>query len=817
VVTRAASGSDSAALIGAESMRAGITLARWFAEEARRVYAVLGEAEGETADRELIEYVRARGGRITTRELQKSNNRKYRDAESARTVLAALVEAGLGTWVHADPGPRGGQAAVWFVVNPCTTHDTTDSTGPNGALDDDGSGGRPHDTTPSLHDTTSQNSREKPGTVGSVVRRAGDPSGQNGPPAGGGEPGEVVSCRTEVVSCEPPVSEGTDVAGETGGQSPPPAGAAEPSLPPFAPPDYTPVTDAAGLPAVIRAIGGSTAVGLDCETTGLSAQADRVRLLSLATGDPEEQRVYVIDCFAVDPAPLWPALAAVPVVGHNIAFDLRFLARLGFTARAAADTMLLSQVLHARAGRQGGKPLKRTLQACCERELGVPLAKGQQRSDWSGELTSDQLAYAATDAAVVRPLMRALVPPLAEAGLERTAQLESRALPAVAWLGGAGVAFDQPAWDALAAVAAADAARLWAELDGLWAELDGLAPPHFTQASVSPTKRNWNSVAQVKAVLAALGFEVPNTEAETLAALDHPLVSALLAYRAAAKRASTYGPRWAKGALHDGRLYADWRQVGAKSGRMACARPNLQNLPRDPAYRRCFVAPEGKVLVKGDYSQIELRIAAKVADDRAMLGAYRRGDDLHALTARLVLGKEDVSKADRQLAKAVNFGLVYGMGAPAFRVYARAKFGVALTEAEAVGYRNKFFAAYPGLRRWHDAAKATGGRPIEVRTLGGRRVLNVIQFAEKLNLGVQGTGADGLKASLALLWERRHQCPGALLVLAVHDEIVVECDRAQADAAAAWLKKAMLDGMAPLVAPVPVVVDVSSSRTWAGD
>jgi DNA polymerase-1 len=263
-------------------------------------------------------------------------------------------------------------------------------------------------------------------------------------------------------------------------------------------------------------------------------------------------------------------------------------------------------------------------------------------------------------------------------------------------------------------------------------------------------------------------------------------------------------------------VYAGWRQLGANSGRMACTAPNLQNLPRDVRYRRCFVAPPGRVLVKADYSQIELRIAAQVAGEDRMIAAYRRGDDLHTLTARTLLGTTDVTKADRQLAKAVNFGLLYGMGARGFRRYARSHCGVELTEDQAEQYRRAFFTAYPALRRWHNTVGRTQDRPIETRTLAGRRCRNVARFTEKLNLGVQGTGADGLKAALALLWVRRAECPGAVPVLAVHDEIVVECDAGTADAAAGWLKQAMLDGMAPLVAPVPVEVEVSVAPAWGG-
>jgi DNA polymerase-1 len=223
------------------------------------------------------------------------------------------------------------------------------------------------------------------------------------------------------------------------------------------------------------------------------------------------------------------------------------------------------------------------------------------------------------------------------------------------------------------------------------------------------------------------------------------------------------------------------------------------------------------VLVKADYSQIELRLAAKIAGDRAMIAAYARGDDLHALTARQVLGRAEVTKADRQTAKAVNFGLLFGAGAKTLAAYARSSYGVAMTEAEAGVYRRKFFATYPGLRAWHDRAGATRCLAVCTHTVLGRRRSGVTSFTEKLNSPVQGSAADGLKAALALLWERRAECPTAVPVLFVHDEVVVEVDEAGADAARAWLVGAMVDGMRPFCDPVPVEVEATVARTWGGD
>src|SRR5262249_49776645 len=158
----------------------------------------------------------------------------------------------------------------------------------------------------------------------------------------------------------------------------------------------------------------------------------------------------------------------------------------------------------------------------------------------------------------------------------------------------------------------------------------------------------------------------------------------------------------------------------------------------------------------------------KVSGDQALVDAYAKGADVHTQTAQRVLGKRDVTKEDRQLAKALNFGLLYGMGRERVRENARAEDGLALSAAQAEPYPDAFFRACPGLRAWHHEVGKSGDAAVDTRTLAGRRRLAVARFTEKLNTPVQGTGADGLKLALALLWERRGQCPGTFPVLAVH-------------------------------------------------
>jgi DNA polymerase I len=197
--------------------------------------------------------------------------------------------------------------------------------------------------------------------------------------------------------------------------------------------------------------------------------------------------------------------------------------------------------------------------------------------------------------------------------------------------------------------------------------------------------------------------------------------------------------------------------------------------------------------------------------------------------------ESEVTKADRQLAKAVNFGLLYGMGWKSLKAYARANYGVELTDRKAQSYRKAFFDAYPGLAAWHAATEQhvkalfhkDENATHEVYTLGGRRrVLPVAKRPEEgnpypnktdaLNTPVQGTGADGLKEAIALLWERRGECPTAVPVIFCHDEIVIEIREPDESNAADWLRRCMVDAVASLIDPVPVEIEVTVGRTWGG-
>ncbi len=776
--------------IDIEDMRNAVTLAEWFVYESARVYALLGESAEERELRELHELVlrlatRPKSdGRITVRDLQRHNGKRFRSSEDAKAALDSLTGAGLGEWEERTvPDGKGGHHPKTFKPRP--TSDTSDTCSPENVAEDD-----PEDdgTSDTRSDTCSPD--DFPPEDGSAATPEPDGSSTEDASAASDRLSEVSDCRIGFTTPET-LPESRALVGSK---------CRTPSGSSVGREKFTLVTSVEGLSNAVTAIEDSGGmVGLDTETTGLSHATDRVRLIQLAT----DRGTFIIDVFAfADPksafAELFEVLHNFGIVGHNLGFDLPFLARLGFVPGRVFDTMLASQIMYA-----GDITARHGLKDVAARVLKIEIDKTEQKAVWSKPLTSDMLRYAATDAELPLQISDKLTPELEAAGLVTTSETENNALACVAWASRQGIGFDRPAWETLAHEAEQ-------RQEQLREQLDAAAPNDSTLTG----SRNWDSPNDVKEAFASVGVKIEATDDDTLAGIDHPLAAIVREYRGVAKRVGTYGMDWLRHVHANGRVNATWKQIGAAaSGRMSCKEPNLQQLPRDPRYRRCFVATPGRVLVKADYSQIELRIAAKITGDKRMMQAYSDGEDIHTLTARALLGKTDATKADRQLAKAVNFGLLYGQGAKGLMAYALGSYGVHLTEAEATAYRNTFFKTYPGLRKWHNSI---GKASIDTRTLAGRRRLAVQRYTEKLNTPVQGTGADGLKRALALLWERRDQCPGAFPVLFVHDEIVVECDEAQADIAIAWVRSAMLDGMTPLVNPIPVEVEVSIGKTWAG-
>ena len=573
------------------------------------------------------------------------------------------------------------------------------------------------------------------------------------------------------------------------------------------------ITAARELAQVLPALCAAPLVGVDTETTGLDPLTDRVRLVQFAVpGGP----AVAVDVWQVPVQLLEPIFTTRHVLAfHNARFDLTMLVAAGLTWPTARlfDTQLAAQLLGA--GTPDGRLSACGLAALAERWLGIEVDKSLQHSDWSGPLTPEQITYAAHDALITAHLAAGLKDALVEARLQQALVVECGCLPALAAMELAGLPFDAACWQERAEADEHEATRLRAELTTL------LDASRTGSGWLIAEAMNWDSQPQVLALLHTRGHRVASTEDETLATLDEtdPLIPLLRAYRVAQKTVNTHGGFWCNDYVHPqtGRIHADYLQLGSRAGRMSCTRPNVQGIPRSAAYRRAIAAPDGSCILKADYSQIELRIAAVIAQDQAMLTAYRTAQDLHVLTASRLLGVEasQVTAAQRQLAKAVNFGLLYGMGVSGLHGYAWTVYGVRLTRQEAEQAHHQFFRLYPGLRRWHARTKAA--EPTETRTLLGRRRLGLEKLTDRLNTPVQGTGADGLKWAMAALFRQRAEAPDARVVAAIHDEVLVECPIESATRTAAWLEKYMVAGMASIVGEaVPIVVETTIGKDWAG-
>jgi DNA polymerase-1 len=260
----------------------------------------------------------------------------------------------------------------------------------------------------------------------------------------------------------------------------------------------------------------------------------------------------------------------------------------------------------------------------------------------------------------------------------------------------------------------------------------------------------------------------------------------------------------------------DWYQIGAPTGRMATSDPNVLGLPKDERMRACIVAPPGRVFVVADYAAIELRALAHVTGDPRLSGTFRDGGDPHRELAAILVGKDPsaVTSDERKRAKPVAFGFAFGMGAQRFVSYALKDYGVSFTLTEAQRFRSAYLGAYREVDVWQRETRARMN--LEVRTCAGR----VRTFAnrkdgytERLNMPIQGTAADGMKRAMALLGPRLARLD-ARIVLAVHDELVVEAPEEAAEEVKAVTERGMIEGMAVDVDGVPIVVEAEIRKTW---
>ncbi|HMK08695.1 MAG TPA: DNA polymerase I [Anaerolineales bacterium] len=600
------------------------------------------------------------------------------------------------------------------------------------------------------------------------------------------------------------------------------------------------IDTSAKLAALLQRLASADQIAFDLETT--STNEMRAELVGISLAFSEDDGVYLPvghqPAFAggaqlpLDQvlAALAPSLvrASLAKVGHNLKYDFTVLARLGVrSAPLAFDTMIAEWLCDPASHNLGLKPLAFVRLGRSMTEIESLIGRGKGQRSMAEVPIAAVAPYAIADACVCLALQPAL-----EAELEAKRQrrlFEEVEMPLVSVLAdmeAAGVRLDR---DFLL--------HLSAELEARLADLE----QQIFQAVGHPF--NLHSTQQLSRVLFdELGLSAPGRNRRTSAGLlstagdvledmrqAHPVVALIVDHREIAKLKSTYADALA--AQIDpstGRVHTSFSQTGSVTGRLASSDPNLQNIPirteLGRRIRQAFVAAPGQQLLSVDYSQIELRIVAHMAEDEAMIRAFHDDQDIHATTAAAVFGvpAQGVTDEMRRQAKAVNFGLIYGMSPFGLS----RSTGMPLAEAEA--FVQAYFNRFPAVRRYLDEVRAQAARLGFVETLLGRRryfpqlmvggapasdVARARAKREAVNAPIQGSAADIIKlAMLRLPGELRQAGLSGRLLLQVHDELVLECPAAELRETARRAVRAM---QSAFELRVPLKADAKAGLNWA--
>jgi len=592
------------------------------------------------------------------------------------------------------------------------------------------------------------------------------------------------------------------------------------------------VLDEAAFAAMLEQLASAELICVDTETDALDAMQSGLVGLAFAVRAGHGWYVPLTHDYLGAPKQLDRAevLARVrplledpakPKLGQHIKYDLNVLARHGVQVRGIAhDTMLQSYVLDAAGNRHD-------MDTLAEKYLGHrTIAFSDVAGKGKSQLTFNQVAidqateYSAEDADITLRLHQTLHPRLAaEPGLLKVYEtIEMPLVPVLAAMEFAGVRVDTGLLAKISGELAATMESLQAEV---WREAGG----EFNLGS----PKQLQTILFERLQLPILG-KTPKGEPSTAEnvleelALQHPLPRMILEWRSVSKLRSTYTETLPKQVNpQTGRIHTSYHQAVAATGRLSSSDPNLQNIPVRTAegrrIRQAFIAAPGQALLSIDYSQIELRLMAHFSGDKRLQDAFHQGLDIHQATAAEVFGLPlaEVGAEQRRSAKAINFGLIYGMSA----------FGLArqlgIGRGEAADYIERFFTRYPGVRAFMDGTRERAKETGYVETLFGRRLYlpdinsrnaGQRQYAERtaINAPLQGTAADLIKlAMIDLAAWLPAQAPGVRMIMQVHDELIFEGEEAALRAQATAIAGRMCR-IAPL--EVPLVSDWGIGNNW---
>jgi DNA polymerase I-like protein with 3'-5' exonuclease and polymerase domains len=573
------------------------------------------------------------------------------------------------------------------------------------------------------------------------------------------------------------------------------------------------------LPVRLNADGSVAAVQLkDDSRVGLDPHQADIACLQLYGGG---NKAYVLRGEALQLLLGSTWLWDQHLVAHNASFEVAFLRRHARQPESGATRHPIECTMQAQGLLHGTH--RRGLDDASKDAFGIEPPKELQLSCWGApRLSAGQIAYASSDAVLAWRLWPLLREAMVQKGRGSAYQLQRDAIPAVADMGLRGLhinlaehARQVEAWS----VELADARREYLELTA-------------TPAPSKPAEvRDWISKVAGDRLDAwprttSGELSISATHVKRLALSDIPTAKPVLQILGKMKLLSSFGPKLATFVNPStGRIHCSYNIAASKAGRFTASRPNLQQLPstKAPEFKGCIVAAPGHVLVGGDWSQVELRAAAEISRDPALRRVFAEGRDLHDETAALIsrIRVDEVTKAQRAAAKAVNFGSIYGAGPGTIATNAFADFGIDMSIAEAKAALDRFFQIYSQLKRWMrdhaDACQRRGYVLIE----GGRVVergwedSGELWYTQCCNLPIQGAAANAMLRALPLASKRLRDLRGGL-VATVHDELIAEVDERDGEAARAILEETMIEAFAATFpsAPCDGVVKCWIGPTW---
>ena len=611
---------------------------------------------------------------------------------------------------------------------------------------------------------------------------------------------------------------------------------------PFDPEKYEQVSDAEALQRWIDAIYEVGYVAVDTETTGLNEMTAELVGISLATQPGTACYIPLIhkagasdDLFGSEDLAegqmktedalrmLTPMLEdpAILKIGQNMKYDAKIFAQIGITVAPFDDTMLMSYAQHAGLHNHGMDTLSERYLSHTPIPIKPLLGSGKSAITFDKVPLDKAVQYAAEDADITLRLWQFLKPQLHSAQVTKVYEtLERPLVPVLAAMERSGVKVDRDTLSRMSNAFAQKMAGLEDEIYEIAGRKFNVGSPKqlgeilFDEMGIEGGKKG-------KTGAYATGVDI----LEDLAT-EHELPARVLDWRQLSKLKSTYTDALQTHINADtGRVHTSYSIAGASTGRLASTDPNLQNIPirseEGRRIREAFIAEEGKTLVALDYSQIELRILAHIADIPALKEAFERGDDIHAMTASEMFDvpMDEMTPDIRRRAKAINFGVIYGISG----------FGLArnlrIPRSEAQGFIDRYFERFPGIRTYMDDTKAFAKEHGFVQTLFGRKI-HTPEIASKgpragfaaraaINAPIQGTAADVIRRAMIRMPDAIKDLPATML-LQVHDELLFEVEKGQEDALIDAARDVMENASDPVVKlAVKLTVDAGKGANWA--